>query len=444
MEIPSATSTSSGPPGARKRVVIVGGGFGGLAVARGLAGAPVDITLIDRRNYHLFQPLLYQVATAALSPADIAAPIRRVLRRQKNVQVLLGEVTEVKLEERVLHWDKGTIAYDYLIVAAGATHTYFGHDEWSVKAPGLKTADDALEVRRRVLLAFESAEMEDDAEARRAALTFVVVGGGPTGVELAGALREIAVESIQQDFRRVDTKTARIVLVEGQSRLLPGMSQAASSRAFKDLEAMGVELRLDTLLTEISDDHVTLESERRVETLPARNVIWAAGVQAAGLTAALGVQLDRAGRVNIEPDCSLPGFSNAFAIGDVAALVDPRTGENVPGVAQAALQMGKFVAELIKREVRSGERAKTSFRYRDKGSMATIGRGRAVADIGGRFYAGFLAWVIWSLIHIAFLVGFRNRAFVMAGWTWNYLARVKGARLITGDGTPAVKRPAGF
>lgn len=433
---------SPSPP--RKRVVIVGGGFGGLAVARGLAGLPLDITLIDSRNYHLFQPLLYQVATAALSPADIADPIRRILRHQKNVQVLLGTVMDVDLDKKALHWDKGVIAYDYLILAAGATHAYFGHDEWSERAPGLKSADDALEIRRRLLLAFEVAEMEDDMQARRAALTFVVVGGGPTGVELAGALREIAVESIQEDFRRVDTSTARILLVEGKSELLSGMSKLSSSRAFEVLTNLGVEIRLNTLLTEITDDHVTLSCSDQSETLRVGNIIWAAGVQAAPLGKTLGVALDRAGRVTVEKDCSIPGYQNAFVIGDMAALTDPKTNANVPGVAQGALQMGKFVAKLIAQELTAGPGPRETFSYRDKGSLATIGRGQAVADIRGHFYGGLLAWLIWSLVHVAFLIGFRNRVFVMVGWAWNYLASVKGARLITGKVSLAVKRPADF
>lgn len=419
----------------RKRIVIVGGGFGGLAAARGLVGAPVEITLIDRRNYHLFQPLLYQVATAALSPADIAQPIRRILRRYRNVQVVLGSVTGVDLKENLVHWDKGTIHYDYLIVAAGVTHAYFGHEEWSQEAPGLKTVEDALEIRRRLLLAFESAEIEDDANARRASLTFVIVGGGPTGVELAGSLREIAVESMQRDFRRVDTTTARVVLVEAQSRLLPSMSEKASARAMQDLLQMGVEVRLCSRLTELVGDNVTLERDDKRETIQARNVIWAAGIQAESLAAELGAPLDRSGRVIVQEDCSILGFTNAFVVGDMATLLDPVSKEPVPGVAQGALQMGAFVANLIDKELRGDQSQRPTFRYRDKGSLATIGRGKAVADIGGHSYGGFVAWIVWAIVHIAFLVGFRNRTFVMTAWAWKYLARVEGARLITGEGT---------
>lgn len=427
-----------------KRVVIVGGGFGGLAVARNLRHEAVDVTLIDRRNYHLFQPLLYQVATAALSPADIAEPIRRVLRSQKNAQVLLGAVNAVSLQDQLVHWDGGIVHYDYLVLAAGATHAYFGHDEWSTRAPGLKTADDALEIRRRVLLAFESAEMEDDLEARRAQLTFVVVGGGPTGVELAGALREIAVESIQRDFRRVDTATARIVLVEGQPRLLSSMRDASSRRAREDLERMGVEVRLNTLLTDIAEDRVVLKRGDEQEMLLARNVIWAAGVRASSLGKTLGVPLDREGRVFVRSDCSLPDHQNAFVIGDMASFLEGRAGARVPGVAQGALQMGEFVARTIRRELTQPSAPREAFRYRDKGSMATIGRAKAVADIGDRSYGGLIAWILWSMIHVAFLVSFRNRLFVMFGWAWSYLAQVKGARLITGDRQPDVKRTAEF
>lgn len=427
-----------------KRVVVVGGGFGGLAVARNLHHEAVEVTLIDRRNYHLFQPLLYQVATAALSPADIAEPIRRVLRSQENAQVLLGAVSHVDLDEQVVTWDGGRVRYDYLILAAGATHAYFGHEEWSARAPGLKTADDALEIRRRVLLAFESAEMEDDVEARRAELTFVVVGGGPTGVELAGALREIAVESIQRDFRRVDTSTARIVLVEGQSRLLGSMREASSRRALEDLERLGVEVRLNTLLTEMAEDRVVLQVGGKEEILLARNVIWAAGVRASSLGKTLGAPLDREGRVFVGYDCSIPHHANAFVIGDMASFTDATTGTRVPGVAQGALQMGEYVAGIIRRELAEPGAARTAFRYRDKGSMATIGRAKAVADVGNRSFGGLFAWILWSLIHVAFLVSFRNRLFVMFGWAWSYLAQVKGARLITGDKQPDVKRTFDF
>lgn len=350
----------------------------------------------------------------------------------------------VDLAAKTLTWDGGVLEYDHLVLAAGARHAYFGNDHWSDRAPGLKTLDDALEIRRRVLLAFESAEMEADDAARRAALTFVVVGAGPTGVELAGALREIAVESIPKDFRHVDTATARIVLLEGQDRLLPAMSEAASARALRDLREMGVDVRLQTLLTDIGDDVVTVQVNGQDEALPARNVVWAAGVQASSLGRTLGVPLDRAGRVIVESDCSIPGHPNAFVIGDMAALTDPQTEQLVPGVAQGALQMGDFVARIIRAEAVDTQAARGQFSYRDKGSMATIGRARAVADVKRRTYGGLFAWILWSIIHVAFLVSFRNRIFVMAGWLWSYVARVKGARLITGGRRPVVKTPHDF
>ncbi len=428
---------------ARPRVVIVGGGFGGLEAARRLARAPCEVVLIDRRNHHVFQPLLYQVATAALSPADIAAPIRSVLRRQENARVVLGEVSAVDLDRRrVVVEGSETFEYDWLLLAAGVTHTYFGKPGWSERAPGLKTIEDALEIRRRVLLAFEQAELEDDPEARKAKLTFVVVGGGPTGVEMAGALREIAAQTIPDDFRRVDTSTARVILLEGEDRLLPAMSEAAGRGALHHLEAMGVEVRLGTYLTDLDEETVLLGDER----LAAANVIWAAGVEAGPLSGSLGVRLDGSGRVEVEPDCSLPGHPEVFVVGDLAAIQDPRTGQPVPGVAQGALQMGRHVAGIIRSEIGRappGSRvaaipgARPPFRYRDKGNMATIGRARAVADLGGRTYSGFFAWFLWSAIHVAFLIGFRNRILVMVNWAWQWLVQARGARLITGaSGVP--------
>jgi NADH dehydrogenase len=413
--------------------VIVGGRFGGLETARGLAGAPCDVVLIDRRNHHVFQPLLYQVATAALSPADIAAPIRSVLRRQDNARVVLGEVTGVDLGHRRVAVAGGdTFGYDWLVLAPGVTHTYFGNPAWAERAPGLKSIEDALEIRRRVLLAFEEAELEDDPEARRAKLTFVVVGGGPTGVEMAGALREIAAQTIPDDFRRVDTSTARVILLEGEDRLLPGMSEMAGRGALHHLEAMGVEVRLGTYLTDLDDETVLLGDER----LAAANVIWAAGVKAGSLSGTLGVDLDGSGRVKVEPDCSVPGHPRAFVLGDLAAIQDPRTGQAVPGVAQGALQMGRHVARIIREEIENASAATSAhrppFRYRDKGNMATVGRARAVADLGGRTYSGFFAWILWSAIHVAFLIGFRNRILVMVNWAWQWLVQARGARLITG------------
>ena len=411
----------------RPRVVIVGGGFGGLTAARRLRKAPVDVLLIDRHNYHLFQPLLYQVATAALSPADIASPIRRVLRNQPNTLVALGEVTRVDPVNQQVHYGDQVARYDYLILAAGATHSYFGNDSWEQDAPGLKTVDDALEIRRRVLKAFEEAEFASDATERRAKLTFVVVGGGPTGVEMAGALREIAANSIPDDFRNVDTASARIILVEGQERLLSSMSERSSARALEDLEAMGVEVRLNSFVTSVSEIGVDIGGE----TVPAENVIWAAGVRASPLADSLEVPRDKVGRVLVRKDCSLKRFPRIFVIGDMAAQVSADTGEPVPGVAQGALQMGEFVADVIDRAVR-GANARGAFCYNDKGSLATIGKAKAVADIGDKFFGGTLAWLLWSLIHVMFLIGFRNRIVVMLSWAWNYVVHARGARLITG------------
>lgn len=421
-------------------MVVVGAGFGGLEVVRRLAKTKCDILLLDRRNHHLFQPLLYQVATAALSPADIAQPIRSIVRKQKNVQVLLQEVTSVDLERHTLCVGSEDIAYDWLVLAAGATTAYFGHDAWAGRAPGLKSIDDAIEIRRRVLMAFEEAELEEDEEARRAKLTFVVIGGGPTGVEMAGALREIAAMSIPEDFRRVDTKTARVYLLEGGPRLLPTMSEEASKSALRQLQGLGVEVRLDTMVTEV-DDGVVWVGEQSVA---AANVIWAAGVKASSLTRSLeGVEIDRQGRIVVGADCSIAGHPRVFAVGDIAAQVDAGTGEAVPGVAQGAIQMGTFVGDIIAGELsqRPPPPRRPSFRYRNKGEMATIGRARAVADLGGRTFTGILAWLLWSVVHVAFLVGFRNKLLVMVHWAWQWVVQSRGARLITGSSSPHVADP---
>ncbi len=433
---------SPDPQVARPRVVVVGAGFGGLETVKRLADAGAEVLLLDRRNHHVFQPLLYQVATAALSPADIATPIRGVVRDHPHVHVVLGEVTAVDLEGRTLRCGGEEIAWDWLVLAAGATHTYFGNDGWEARAPGLKTLDDAIDIRRRVLLAFEEAELEEDAEARRAKLTFVVVGGGPTGVEMAGALREIASETIPRDFRRVDTSTARILVVEGADRLLPGMSERASARALRDLERLGVEVRLHTFVTDVDEDGVRAGEEH----IPAANVIWAAGVKAAPVSGTLDVPLDPQGRVRVEPDCSIPGHPRAFVIGDMAAQVDARTGQPVPGVAQGALQMGAFVGDLVTAELRAAARGEEApprgaFRYRDKGNMATIGRARAVADVGRFTVSGLPAWLLWSLVHVAFLIGYRNKVMVMIHWAWQWLVQSRGARLITGRPPVRVERP---
>jgi len=404
------------------RVVIIGGGFGGLYAAKGLRDAPVRITLVDRRNYHLFQPLLYQVATAALNPSDIAYPIRAILRKQKNASVILGDVTSIDLHKRVVQLaDGAALAYDYLIVATGATHSYFGHHEWEKAAPGLKTIEDALEIRRRVLLAFEAAERESDADAQRAWLTFVIVGAGPTGVELAGALSEIARQTMLRDFRRINPSSARVILVEGRDRVLPTYPQSLSAKAEEQLRGLGVEVLTGATVTSLSDREVCL-GETPIAT---RTVLWGAGVQASPLARNLGAPLDRAGRVIVEPSLAIPGHPEAFVIGDLAAV------EGVPGVAPAAIQEGQHAALNIERAI-EGQPLR-AFHYRDKGSLATIGRAAGVGDFGRIKLSGFLAWFAWLAIHIFFLIGFRNRLLVMLQWAWAYVTYQRGARLITGE-----------
>jgi len=429
---PDRSSGGSGTDTARPRIVVVGGGFGGIHAVQRLRNVDADILLIDRKNHHVFQPLLYQVATAALSPGDIAAPIRSVFTSQQNVHVVLGEVTEVDLDARVVTVGDAAVRYDWLVLAAGMTHSYFGNDDWQEHAPGLKTVDEALEIRRRMLLAFERAEFEEDPEARSALLTFVVVGGGPTGVEMAGALREIAARTIPRDFRRVDTTTAQVILLEGADRLLLGMSEEASQDALEQLQAMGVEVRLNTFVPEVEEEAVVAGEVR----IPAANVIWAAGVRGVPLVESMSVERDGQNRVKVEPDCSIPGHPEVFVVGDLAHQLHPDSGEEVPGVAQGAIQMGSFVGKLMAREIREGTAPGTAprpeFRYWDKGSMATIGRARAVADVGGRTFGGFFAWLLWSLIHVTFLIGFRNKLLVLVNWAWQWLVHTRGARLITG------------
>ena len=416
---------------ARPRVLIVGGGFAGLAAAKALAGAPVSITIFDRRNHHVFQPLLYQVATASLSPADISAPIRSVVRGQENCEVALAPVAAVDVVNRRLLFDTGWVNYDYLILAAGATHAYFGHDEWATLAPGLKTLEDATELRRRILLAFESAEYEGSAEERRAVLTFAIVGGGPTGVELAGAIKEIAGQTIPRDYKHIDTRTTRVVLFEAGPRILPPFPPELSARAQRDLERMGVEVRVNSAVTRITPDGIYTG-----ETfVPVRNVFWAAGVKASPLGASLGVPLDRAGRVIVGPDLTIPGHPEVFVTGDMAAATSADTGAMVPGVAQGGLQMGHYAGQTIARETtgRSTPAERRAFVYNDKGTMAVIGQSKAVAQIGRLKFGGFLAWLVWGGIHIAFLIGFRNRLQVLFSWFWNWLLNARDARLITGD-----------
>lgn len=426
-------ATNETIPKALPKVFIVGGGFAGIAAAKALADSPVDLRLIDRRNHHVFQPLLYQVATASLSPADICSPIRTILRGQENCQVAMAEIKGVDVERKRLILANGHVQYDYLILAAGATHAYFGHDEWAPLAPGLKSVDDATELRRRILLAFESAEYEGDDDARRAALTFGVVGAGPTGVELAGAIKEVAGKTLPEDYKHIDTRTTRVVLFEGADRVLPPFPPELSARAHRDLERMGVEVRLKSIVTNITPEGVFIGDE----LIPVRNVFWAAGVKASPLGKSLGVPLDRAGRVIVGPDLSIPGHPEVFVVGDMAAAKSSDTSQPVPGVAQGGLQMGRFAAEIIAEEVagRSTPAARGAFRYRDKGSMAIIGKAKAIALVGQLKVGGFLAWLMWGAIHILFLIGFRNRLLVLLSWFWGWLLNARDARLITGDAT---------
>jgi len=403
--------------------VILGAGFGGLNAARALKRAPVRITVIDRANHHLFQPLLYQVATAALSPADISAPIRRILRRQKNVEVLLAEATAIDLPARRVVLADGQVDYDFLIVATGATHAYFGHDDWERLAPGLKTLKDALLIRQRVLMAFEIAEREPDEGLRREWMTFVIVGAGPTGVELAGTLAEVARQTLARDFRHIDTAQARVVLVEAAKKVLGTFDDSLSAKAQDQLKTLGVDVRLGVPVSEITALGVRVGSE----WIGARTIIWAAGVAASPLARSLNVPLDRAGRVLVEPDLTVPGVANVYVIGDLARL--EQEGKPVPGVAPAAMQEGKHAASNLLRSL--GGQKRLPFRYHDKGMLATIGRGAAVAHIGSIRASGYLAWLLWLFVHIFFLIGFRNRLVVMIQWAWSYITFDRGARLIT-------------
>ena len=419
-----------------KHVVIVGGGFGGIAAARALRRAPVRLTMIDRRNHHLFQPLLYQVATAALNPSDIASPIRRILRRQRNASVILGEASSIDTRRKIVQLLDGEVAYDYLIVATGATHSYFGHDQWLEPAPGLKTLEDAVEIRRRVLVAYEAAEREVDALEAANWMTFVIIGAGPTGVEMAGALAEISRRVLERDFRRIDPGKARIILIEAGPKVLPAMSPESSASARRQLERLGVEVITDSPVTAIDDRGVTHGGTR----LDSRTVIWAAGVAASPLGKALGatteVTLDRAGRVIVNQDLSVAGADGVFVIGDLASIKSD--GKPVPGLSPAAMQEGRHAAKNILRLIR-GE-ATIPFRYRDKGTLATIGKAAAVADIAGLHLSGLVAWLMWLFVHIFFLIGFRNRFIVIVEWAWTYVRNDRGARLITGDVEPLLER----
>ncbi|MBA5777097.1 NAD(P)/FAD-dependent oxidoreductase [Stappia sp. F7233] len=423
---------SSTRPADRPSIVIVGAGFGGLAAARALKQANAQLTLIDRRNYHLFQPLLYQVATAALSPADIAWPVRALLSRQKNVRVAMGRVTGVDSVLRHVQLDDGRhIPYDYLVLATGARHAYFGRDDWSAHAPGLKKIDDATEIRRRVLTAFERAEQAECEELRAALMTFVVVGAGPTGVEMAGAIAELARRTLASDFRSIDPRKTRVLLVEAGGRVLPSFNERLSTKARGALERLGVEVRLGKPLTDCGDGFVAIGEER----LAARTVIWAAGVMASPAAKWLGVEADRAGRIMVAPDLSVAGLSGVYAVGDTV-IVTGADGRPVPGVAPAAKQMGRHVGRLIARRISGRGHTDEPFRYRDAGSMATIGRGAAVAEIHGLRLAGYPAWLLWAVAHVYFLIGARSRLAVAANWLWNYFTFERGARLITGSAKP--------
>jgi NADH dehydrogenase len=403
-------------------VVILGGGFAGLYAVRALRNAPIRITLIDRRNHHLFQPLLYQVATAALAAPDVAEPIRKVFRRQRNVTVLLAEASAIDLRNRRVLLEDGEITYDRLVVATGATHAYFGHDEWSRHAPGLKSIEDAFEIRRRVLLAFEAAEREDDPGEQRLWLTFVVVGAGPTGVELAGALREIAQRTLARDFRNFDPRDTRVILIEGADRVLPLFPQELSRKARMLLERRGVKVRTGDMVTGVDAAGVSLGDER----IRARTVLWAAGVRASPLAESLGVELEEQGRVLVKPDLSVPGHPEVFVVGDLAAV--KKNSEWVPGMAPAAIQEGRHAALNIRRSFEG--KPSLPFQYKERGMLATIGRSTAVAAIGRFRFSGFLAWTLWLVVHIVWLIGFRNRLSVLFEWTWAYLTFQRSARVI--------------
>jgi len=417
------------------RVVIVGGGFGGLYAAKRLARAPVDVTLIDRRNFHLFQPLLYQVATGGLSPADIASPLRAVLKRGRNTRVVLAEVTGIDATARHVVLRDGEVPYDTLVIAAGAGHHYFGNDQWASLAPGLKTVEDAIEIRRRVLLAFEAAERETTAAAREAWLTFVVVGGGPTGVELAGALAELARHTLRREFRAFDPRAARILLVEGTDRVLPTFPRSLSERARRSLTRLGVEVRTETFVTEIDADGTTLRRGEHVERLRSRTVLWGAGVRASKLGLVLqqatGCPLDRVGRVVVEADLSLPGHPEIMVIGDLAHFAH-QTGEPLAGVAPVAMSQGRYVARLVRGRLQG--KPHRPYRYVNKGMLATIGRSAAVADFGWVRFGGYPAWLLWLFVHLMYLVEFESRLLVFVQWAYNYFTRKRGARLIAGPG----------
>lgn len=419
------------------RVVIIGSGFAGLYAARALKKAPVRITVIDRHNHHLFQPMLYQVAGAALNPSDIAAPIRRTLRKEKNAEVILGEITRVDLaEKKVFLFDGSSIEYDYCILAPGVQTSYYGKDkEWEPLAPGLKTLDDALDIKQRVLLAFELAEREADVDKRHAHLTFVVVGGGPTGVEMAAAIAELRRYTLARDFRKIDPREATVMLLEGGPRILPTYPAELSAEAKKKLRGLGVEVRENMLVNAIRPGYI----EAAGWTIPTHTVIWAAGMRGTPVLDTLGVPQDRMGRVIVDPDCTVPGYRNVYVIGDAAHFNDPEMGV-LPGVAPTAMQMGRYVADVIRGDLKQPPQPRKPFKYFDKGQLAVIGRGQAVADIWKLQFGGWIAWFIWAFVHVTFLIGFRNRILVMLQWAWSYFNYERGARLITGTEAEEAER----
>jgi NADH dehydrogenase len=428
----SLTQVADGRP----HVVVIGAGFGGLEVAKNLGRAPVRVTLLDRENHHLFQPLLYQVATAGLSPADIASPIRSLVRRQENTTVLLAEVLDVDLVARVVSLEHETISYDFLVLAAGATTNYFGHDEWAQIAPPMKCMNDAIEVRRRVLLAFEEAERETDMERRRELLSFAVIGGGPTGIELAGAIAELARRALASDFRSIDPTVTRITVLEAGDRVLPTFDPRLSTRAVEQLSELGVVTRTKSMVVGVDEHGVDLKGGGHI---PAGTVIWAAGVRPVPLTQKLAVELDRAGRIKVLRDLTVPGHTEVVAIGDLACF-EAQDGTCLPGLAAVAQQQGRAVAKSIARTLRGQERSE--FHYVDKGIMATIGRSRAVAQVVGLRLTGFIAWLAWLIVHVLLLIGFRNRVVVVFTWFWSYVTFKRGARLITGLEHPRLAAPA--
>ncbi len=414
------------------RVVIVGGGFGGMYAAKNLRHVPVEVTLIDRRNFHLFQPLLYQVATGGLSPGDIASPLRSILKKNKRCRVVMADVTEIDVARRIVRSTAGEIPYDTLIVATGASHQYFGHDHWGHVAPGLKTVEDAVEIRRRILGAFEQAELEDDDRLRSALLTFMVVGGGPTGVELAGALGEIAHHTLTHEYRRIDPSQARIILAEAGDRILPQFDPSLSRKAAESLSGLGVETLTQAKVIDITAEAVTYMRDGRTTVLPCRTVLWAAGVTASPLGKMLATDnpsvLDRFGRIEVEPDLTLPGHPEVIVVGDLASYKN-QTGVPLPGLAPVAMQQGRYAARLIERRLRG--QSLRPFKYLDKGNLATIGRNAAVGAIGGLKLSGYVAWLTWLFVHLMYLVEFDNRLVVLVQWVWSYVTRNRGARLIS-------------